>query len=99
MALDNFTELSRFRHLYYYRSYEKYSKNCPFYRIFLNKYDTNSNEVNNIGIGLNKEEELHPSLLLHVQYSMKMLYVPVLIRQNLSSPWIPTSPKYAQPLK
>lgn len=40
--------------------------------------------------------ELHPSLLLHVQYSMKILYVPVLIRQNLSSPCIPGSPMYAQ---
>lgn len=39
---------------------------------------------------------LHPSLLLQVQYSMKILYVPVRIRQNRSSPCIPGSPKYAQ---
>lgn len=37
-------------------------------------------------------EELQPSLLLHVQYSMKILKVPVLIKQNLSSPTIPGSP-------
>lgn len=41
-------------------------------------------------------EPLHPSLLLHVQYSIKILYVPVLIKQYRSSPYIPTSPKYAQ---
>lgn len=35
---------------------------------------------------------LQPSLLLHVQYSRKMLYVPVRIKQNRSSPSIPGSP-------
>jgi hypothetical protein len=42
---------------------------------------------------------LHPSLLLHVQYSMKILYVPVLIRQNRSSPSMPGSPIQAHDLK
>lgn len=42
---------------------------------------------------------LHPSLLLHVQYSIKILYVPVLIRQNLSSPSIPGSPIHAHERK
>lgn len=40
--------------------------------------------------------ELQPSLALQVQYSMKILYVPVRIRQNRSSPSIPGSPTYAQ---
>lgn len=39
---------------------------------------------------------LQPSFVLHVQYSINMLYVPVRIKQNLSSPSIPGSPKYAQ---
>lgn len=43
--------------------------------------------------------ELQPSLLLHWQYSMKMLNVPVLIKQNRSSPTIPGSPMKAQLLK
>lgn len=42
---------------------------------------------------------LHPSLLLQVQYSIKILYVPVLIRQKRSSPSIPGSPIHAQDLK
>lgn len=40
--------------------------------------------------------ELQPSLLLHWQYSMKMLNVPVRIKQNRSSPTIPGSPIKAQ---
>lgn len=36
--------------------------------------------------------ELQPSLALQVQYSMKILYVPVRIKQNRSSPSIPGSP-------
>ena len=40
--------------------------------------------------------ELHPSLLLHVQYSRKMLNVPVRIKQKRSSPTMPGSPMYAQ---
>lgn len=42
---------------------------------------------------------LHPSLLLHWQYSMKILNVPVRIKQNRSSPTIPGSPMNAQLLK
>lgn len=41
-------------------------------------------------------DELQPSLLLHVQYSMNMLNVPVLIKQNRSSPTMPGSPMKAQ---
>lgn len=48
--------------------------------------------INN-DFGAGNPAELHPSLLLHVQYSMNMLYVPVLMRQNLSSPCMPISPK------
>lgn len=40
-----------------------------------------------------EEAELQPSLLLHVQYSIKMLYVPLLMRQYRSSPPIPGSPR------
>lgn len=46
--------------------------------------------------GKSFELELHPSLLLHWQYSMKILYVPVRIKQKRSSPTIPGSPMYAQ---
>lgn len=40
--------------------------------------------------------ELHPSLLLHWQYSINMLNVPVRIKQNRSSPTMPGSPINAQ---
>lgn len=39
---------------------------------------------------------LQPSLLLHWQYSINILYVPVRIKQNRSSPTIPGSPINAQ---
>lgn len=46
--------------------------------------------------GLISPAVLQPSLLLQVQYSMNILNVPVLIKQNRSSPTIPGSPIYAQ---
>lgn len=44
-------------------------------------------------LGTTKPDELQPSLLLQVQNSIKMLYVPVRIRQKRSSPSIPGSPR------
>lgn len=54
---------------------------------------------NKYALILEKLAELQPSLLLHVQYSIKILKVPVRIKQKRSSPFIPGSPIKAQFLK